>query len=698
MTINYHNKIELFVDEKKYTFFNRMLSSVFSALSNKESFSKFVAVGNGAESETQNSFKLTNHLGTFLTKTEIVQNDVSEGICYIKKSVCLSDYNILSNQFITELGLTFEQCENPTIVNYISLVLDDTPNGIFVKGNQQVYLYIYVYLNINETIYNLTTNNNPFVNFLLGCGLNDKIYATRGDCLIENKNLKYENISTIDKTECEFNFNTNNNSLTLNFKADLKAGETFEIVFLIGNEPFARTQTTHFHTPTIQTTTLNSKPCNILDVGKNATSIKSVTNKTNGEVESSYFTKKYASDFGNKIELPFNNIFDADTPRFVSKNADKIFFVIDDVVYGYLNENYQLFALDTSNISIQQVFQIVSFDKHLFVFNNIEPFISCFILNADNIYEKVMIETNDEFLNILHNAFLVDVVSSKNNKFLISIIDSINNFGNTFYFEFDETINYFYFKNHLTSEYKFSYLLAMHKNNFTDARIMFVKEGEYSNQCKIVTHFSDESIEDIYTVLGYFYTKDTKEAYVKNRGVIVEKTTKPHLKLFYYPQMYEYELPLISDEDENWLSNNLIYLIQKRNDIYSIYNLVGYNEPSEFVKGFPEHINQSSICDFEFLNDTLFIFTTNKNEPIIALNLQEISMLVENISDASSTYEVEYEKLNLLGNNEGVLATFVAKITIWYFQNKFTKSHQEAILVWMQQTKTQWNCLFLIQF
>ena len=147
----------------------------------------------------------------------------------------------------------------------------------------------------------------------------------------------------------------------------------------------------------------------------------------------------------------------------------------------------------------------------------------------------------------------------------------------------------------------------MYKNNFTDAQVMFLEEGDYSSDCRIVTHYSNQTEQDVYSVLGYFYTKDTKEVYVNDRVVVVEKTNSPKLRLFYYPQMYEYELSLISDEDDNYISNNLLYLIQKRNKSYKIYNLVGYNQPIEFLNGFPEYIVQDKIEDFEFLNDNFKI-------------------------------------------------------------------------------------------
>ena len=45
------------------------------------------------------------------------------------------------------------------------------------------------------------------------------------------------------------------------------------------------------------------------DCGKNIKNINSVTNKTTNLAEENYHIKRYAKDFGDKISLPFNNMF-----------------------------------------------------------------------------------------------------------------------------------------------------------------------------------------------------------------------------------------------------------------------------------------------------------------------------------------------------------------------------------------------------
>lgn len=699
MKLNFHNKIEVVSNEKTLVFFNSMLPSIFSAIQNQEKFTNYLAIGTGAPSENQNVFKLSTHLKTCKLQTELIQNDISKGVCYIKKSIVLSDYFDLVGKHVTEIGFTHEISNEPTIVNYISLISEDTPNGVYISKTDPVLIYVYLYLNINSNNnFVLTAGKNPFVSFLLGEGLSGNFYATRGNCLIDNSLMERQASDFLTKFECfvNFEFIADNNLLNLTIQSNLNVGKTYEIVFLIENEPFARLQMLNIKPKTLQSINFSPKESFVIDLGEDVSHVEKIVNNSTNQEESNTYFKNYATSFGDKITLPFNLMFNADTPRFVSKEGDKIYFVIDDQVYGYVNENYQLHSLNTSNIQVQQITKIVSFENFVFVFSDTEPFVSAFCYNNDN-FDKIEIQSLTELKTTLSSALFVDAVCSKSNTFMIAAIDFENNFGHTFYFNFDESTNTFTYISKLVAEYQFSYLLAMHKNNFSDARVMFLKEGEYSNQCKIVTHFPDATVEDIYTVLGYFYTKDTKEVYVKNRAVITEKTTSPRIMLFYYPQMYQYKLPLISDEDDDYFSTNLLYLIQKRGSSFEIYNLVGYNTPQKFKNGFSDFLKQESIVDFEFLNDTLLIFTNNESEPVIGLNLQETSGLIENVSDNMVTYNVSMSNYNILGNNnEGVIATFHATISIWYFQIKSVNLFQERIQLFLQLTAIKWIFLFLM--
>ena len=61
MNFYFHNKIEIFYKNKKYTFFNKMLPSVLNKISNLDSYNTHLAIGNGKPSNNQTLNKLTNN-------------------------------------------------------------------------------------------------------------------------------------------------------------------------------------------------------------------------------------------------------------------------------------------------------------------------------------------------------------------------------------------------------------------------------------------------------------------------------------------------------------------------------------------------------------------------------------------------------------------------------------------------------------
>ena len=107
--------------------------------------------------------------------------------------------------------------------------------------------------------------------------------------------------------------------------------------------------------------------------------------------------------------------------------------------------------------------------------------------------------------------------------------------------------------------------------------MLYLKNGETSASCRVVTHHADSTETDTYSYFAYSLLNNAKNIYSKNRAIISEKTTQPSLVIYYYPQIFEYKLPLLSNELANYLSPDLNYIIQKISDNnYQIYNLIGY--------------------------------------------------------------------------------------------------------------------------
>ena len=684
MKINWHNKIEIMTGEKKYCFFNTMIKSVKEKLKTFSPYNKFLALGKGTGEHLNSNYHLLNYLKCYELKTDFLNNKISldENKPFIKKTILIDDTS-LDGQYISEAGITDLCQDNPIIYNYFSLTNDDCPNGILKEVGKPILISVYIYLSLETNGTGLfTLGDNKFISFLLGEGLSDNLYACKGLNIISNDNSIFrENPNFNEKFSCEVSITESADKLNLTFNFDLAGGEINEIVLLVGDIPFARINVQNFKANLTAKSNFSPKTNYVIDMGENVKSVSSVKNLTTNKEETEFYQSSYAFKFGDKISLPFFNMFSNNTARFLSKDGKMIFFVIDDAIYGYKNINNEIVQIKTNGTKIQNIINIVSFDDFVFVVSKTEPYIYAFKIE-NNQFENLNFDFSSlENKNLLSSILSAEIVLGKSNYFMLGLIESETHYGYVLYLTFNETTKTFTFESLLSSQNEFNFILGMQKNNFTDAMIMMLKGDEDDDNAKLVYFYQDKTLTDVYTTLAVQFTKNTKEVYTKNRAVIVEKTTEPHIWVYFFPQKYKYTLSLFGSELNDYISTDLHYLIQKLSSSeYKIYNLVGYNTPTEFPEGLPSEIDKTTILDFEFVGNILLIFTNNSSEPIVAYNLFENCKLIENVTSNSDLYEIEYEKYNLIGqNNEGVIVKFTIDISLWFFQIMFIKFLQAQI-------------------
>ena len=665
-----HNRIEISNGEDKLFVYNQMLDSVLDNLKNLKSYNDYIALGTGTSStQSLANYKLTNYYNAYPLEEESLQDCIDRSEIFIKKTAIIED-NSLDGITITEAGLTDSISSNPTIFNYFQLEIDDETTGITKQKGKPLVISIYIYLDISKSINStgtLTLGNNKLIDFLLGNGISEKIYACRGNLLLNNSQLVYrEFINSQNLIECETSFNLSQGILEVNFDANLGFGETNEIVLLIGDSPFARLYALNEDSLTTQTKTYSVISNNSIELEKNVKEVISVTNLDTNEAEQNIFTKKFAKQFGDKIHLPFNNIFDNDTSRFISKDGKMIFFVIENKIYGYKNENYTINELDTSSINIQNIISVVSFEDYVFVFSKSSPYLSMYIIENEKLQKCDIDLTSFENSEILASVSSVDITHSNSNYFMLGLIDSSNSYGYTLYFIFNSENKKLSFNNYLCSEFAFNYVLAMFKNELSDAMIIYLKADEEAYNCKIVYHYSDQTIKDTYSTISWYLTHDTKELYVKGRAIVVEQLSTPKIWFYLFPQISRYTLDISGSELNDYVSTNLKYLIQKNSSSsYSFYNLIGYDTVTEFTSGLPTQIDLNKILDFEFLDNVLLIFLNDENEKIIALSLLENFTCLENVSSNDSDYSITLSMFNSLGSEtESVQTNFKIKVEI----------------------------------
>ena len=669
MIHNLHNKICIESKNFKYEFYNTMLESVYDKLSNLESYCDKIAFGTGTIANTDNNFKLSNFNCVFSLETVSIQNDVSNEELFIKK-VAKIDTSLIKTNFLTEAGITSnnEDFNNPTIYNYYSFINENNPNGIDISSGDLLTISVYIYLNLtNASVGLFTKGKNQFISFLLGEGLSSKIYAARGDDASDNVLIERANSYIGEKYECLF-LPTKDSILNLNFEADLQSGLITEIVFMVGDSVFARLNTNYLEENKTFTETHTPKANYVIDLKTGIVSVENVVNLTTGTKEENVYVVKYATGFSSKITLPFNNLFDIYSQRFLSKDGDKLFFVSGEYVYMYKNEDYKVNQIFAANLQIQSIYKIVSFDDFMFVFSRFAPYVYAYKIQGNTpVSLSIDLTGFADYANL--DIFQeIDIVQAKNGTFMIGFISPVNTTtAYTLYLNFDENTNSFIFDSYIsTPNFTFSYLLPLHKNNFSDAEIWYVQAGATSSRCRRSIHKPDKTVTTGYTVVAYYYTYSTTAIYVKTRAVIVEKTLATKCWVFYYPQLYRFELPQFADSEKCYISTNLLHMIAKSTDgKYSAYNLVGYDTAEPFSVDIPPEIDQSKILHIEFLIDTVLFFMDDAKEPIIAYNLNINGTCIENVSEKESNYSVTLTKKFPLGESgEGVIANLAIDINV----------------------------------
>lgn len=655
MNFSFHNKLTIQLSNKNYTYYNTMLNSTLFSLSNYEKFNEYISVGNGDASSAQSSFHLTNFLCSGKLNFCSFQSDIGKGNIFAIYEFKLLRNNIKSD-YITEIGLSNND-ENPIIYNYFSLTSEDMPNGLDISEENEIVFKITINLNITETTNNiLTSGSNPFIEFLLGNGLGE-VKACLGSNFSENVRISRVKPITNNLKICTKNANLSENMLNLSFSCDFNK-EIDEIVYMANDKVFARQNLKEYKNQLTKNNTFSPKSNYVIKIDNDIKSIDLITNNSTSSTETNCVISKYANSIGDEITSPFENLFNHETTKFVSKDGKLIFFILNNKVYCYKNENFEIMQLNTRAINDDEITKIIAFDNYIFVVSKISPYISTYII-ADDLVKKVDndIEKFEKFSE-LETLRDIDITLCNNGNFIIGLLTQNGN-GLSIYLTYSAQSG-FTVTSYLINSRVFNYVFAMLKNNFCDGSMFYLKEGEFSYECRIVTHSSSATETDIYSYLAYALSLNAKRVYCKGRAIISEKNTSPSIVIYYYPQIYQYELPLIQEEVKDFISDDLYYIAQEYdNKEFKIYNLIGYDTPEEFTNNLSDFMDCNLIQEIVFLKDSFLVFTNNKNETIRIFNLKLNKSQIENVSDKDATYQVSYKEYDKLGSNgESVTINF----------------------------------------
>lgn len=665
MEVELHNKIELYFNKKQYIFYNTMYENVFDAIALKKAYNQFLAVGTGSPNNNQKTQKLSNFVKKYMLNTEFVQNNAENDSVFIKKSLVISD-STFDNNYIAEIGLCEDKNDNPDIYNYITLISDELPLGIKKEKDEDIVIYLYIYLNIvakNKAV--LCGGKNPLISYLLGEGFSGDIYAGKGKNLSENilfERAFFEDSSRVKTTIT----NTKEDGFRLSFSANLPAGETDEILFVQGENVVARKNILKQKTLITESQKFTSTNSQIV-LPDDICEIKKIIDCLDETEKNDYKINKFSNSFAEKISLQFSGFCDSQSPRFVSKDGQYLFFVKNDDVYGYKNENGKLLNLVTSKIRIWHIKKIISSHDFVFVFTDFAPYLYIYKVDEKNVLQPVQNDLNffEKYEDIEGYKF-IDAVLSNSGKLILAIIFADGK-GASLYFDYNSETLAFAIKSYQISNYNFSYIVALDGNIYSDARVMFLQGGDTSYNCRLVTHFADGTMRDVATVLAYDLTHNTKKIDVFGRAVVVEKTGNLGVNIYYYPDTVQMDTEQFPAPDVNWFSRDLYSVIQKRSDgSFVALNLTNIENVTLFQNSLSSFVDVSKIVGIEFLKDMILVFLDDENEKVVGITLYNNKTILENFDDERE-YQITYTKFDKLGkNNEGIKAELRLNLSLWF--------------------------------
>ncbi len=664
MKVKLHNRYEIMLGDKTYFAYNTITKGIFDAINQFKNYGQGIALGNGTTELGYQDTRLSNFIQTLPAQIEEMQCDPSKGIMFIKRTASSTDIN---EEFdITELGITSSnQSQLEGEIYSHAYIKNNSGEIISIHKEKDVDLFIRytMYLELDETKTFLTAGDNPLVKAIFGTlDITPQISVVRGQNNTPNGEFVHRNTPKSTKRYSVKNsrITSENNTEKIRYAFDVKSGEICELVMLFDNIPVARYCMVGQGTKTeCQLGGLVSQDNYTLDLGENISQILSITDENGDNVEG-YKARNYAQDFSDFIDNPFEASFTSECARWVSSDGDKIAFVADRTVYIYLNRNYALYKI-SQNISSVNLKKIIMFDNFIFaIYDSLEP-LKLYKIGDDLVATQVDVDMSG------YNSFSteydwreIQIISDDNQNFAIGIVLGVIN-RKAVLLKASFSNDQFVITN---AQYcKADYVVhsfALYKNNFCNSLIGFIT----NNYKGIDENYRIEEISADYSsvVTNQIPAYNLSSAIAvegKSRAVVAKMAEKPYIWLYYYPQAYRYSISL-TEGVKNWISTDLMYLIQKYDDSqtpYKIYSLNDYNNPQEFIEGFPSQIDMSTVVDFEFLKDTLIVFLKDKT---YAINLKINRTVLENLPQTGTQYNANVVKEKLAGadSTEGVMGWF----------------------------------------
>ena len=432
MNVKFHNKLEIYVGDKSYICYNKVLSGIYKKLASLEPYFSYFALGNGKVELDVSATKLTNHLYTLPAVTNEISCDPSNGVYYIKKSATLpsNDSSIVS---FSEIGIASDNTDNPDIYNHI-VVKDQDGNPVDVVKNEgeslEIRLTIFLELSI-DTQGLLTKGDNNLIKLLLGESLSDKtITVVRGNNLTENilTSRCIPRYTESYETTVKSSLNTDGLGATITISAKLGEGATREVVYILGGQVIARQNVMDSRDNLICTLTLTSSKNSSIIVGSDIKSISSVADASSMQEVENIYAKKIFKEFSDYVELPeISNYLNA--TKFVAKDGKHIAFLDSDSLAIFACADKSLVRVHTGAVDPIGITNVCMVKNLVVVIKNISPYIEIYKIENNVCVNQDVYKVSYDESSYSYDFKAVDCTLFGENELFIGVIINGTNTG-----------------------------------------------------------------------------------------------------------------------------------------------------------------------------------------------------------------------------------------------------------------------------
>ena len=661
MDIKLHNKDEVFYKNKKYTAYNTMLSTVFDKIKDLEPYNGYFAFGTGSAATTSSTTKLASYVATYANTTEELHDNPLYEMKVVKsKTFGENEANGLS---FCEMGICATSESNPTIYNRV-ILMDDNNNVVTItkEAGEEMLVRLTIYLETTTITggAQFVAGNNKLIAQILGEDeLTSKVLTfKKGTNLMPNEIVYRENVDSLTTYPADkLSYYTESpEGVVIKYTCDYGTGPLYESVVLADNTPVIRFNALSVKQKTSTTKSATKEANNCVIVDSLVHSVTEVSSTSDGTVLSGV-ASKYATSFGDYIASPFGYPFDNMSSRFVSKDGSIIAFCLNSNYYFYKNDSLRILPINATAFSASNVSNILMADNYVVSVLSSSPYIEIYKINSSLTLEKLIINTDSLSGAADFNLTSVDFTITGSGSFRICGIDG-SGLGKCYIGT--ESSGTLTISSVVSSTIEPEKVVAIYKNNFCDSIVFFLSANATVNGVSGLSYVQMVSAEGTITTDANVHAMaagvlaNSTGVFGTNRVVYNTKATTyggSLINSYFFPEKTRYNIPYASETDI-WVSHDFNYVIKKfTGNVFKIYANMGYNTLTEFTDNIFANLDCSTIVDFEFLKDTLLIFTSDNSQKIIAINLNENLCVIEGLTSSDpDDVTITYLKYNPLGS------------------------------------------------